>query len=178
MCPSAKELLHCSWTCALTTKCKTNFLTGTLIKKTDLTWFKGLYLCCYMTEKHRILLFSHREVLVLCSLTFPRADGSIPVLALQPVWELEKPGGYPSVIFALATAMLVIMLLFYQDRNSSIMSFRKQPSRKNIPITSLCSQRLMALNFVKQKTIRIPKPCQTEKISSPKLRIYNKETRE
>lgn len=100
------------------------------------------------------------------------------MLALQPVWEVQKPGGYPSVIFALATAMLVIMLLFYQDRNSGIMSFRKQPGKKNIPITSLCSQRLMVLNFVKQKTIQRPKPCQMEKISSAKLRIYNKETRE
>lgn len=58
------------------------------------------------------------------------------------------------------------------------MSFRKQTGEENIPITSLISQRLKALNFVKQKTIKSPKPCQMENISSSKLRIYNKETRE
>lgn len=86
--------------------------------------------------------------------------------------------GYPSVICGRAAAMLVILLLFYQDRNSSIMSFRKQSGRENNPIASLCSQRLMALNFVKQKTIKGTKPCQTKNISSSKSRIYNKETRE
>lgn len=58
------------------------------------------------------------------------------------------------------------------------MSFRKQSGKENIPITSLSSQRQMALHFVKQKTIKRPKPCQTENISSSKLRIYNKETSE
>ena len=36
----------------------------------------------------------------------------------------------------------------------------------------------MALNFVKQNTIKRPKPCQMENILSSKLRIYNKETGE
>ena len=152
-CLLAKRFLHCSWTCALTTKSKTNFLIGTSFffsfftsKGTKKTIYRGskvhIFCCCITNIEFSFISLAHMRMLVLCSLTFSCADGSIPVLDLQPVWEWEKSGGYPSVIFALATALLVIMLLFYQDKNSSVISFRKQPGRKNIPITSLCSQRL------------------------------------
>lgn len=62
--------------------------------------------------------------------------GFISALTLQPFGELEKPGGYPSVTFAPAITILVTVLLFYQDKNSSEMSLKKQTGRKNIPITS------------------------------------------
>lgn len=59
---------------------------------------------------------------------------------------------------ALATTTFVILILFYQDRNSSIMSFRKQFGKENIPVTSQSSQKLMALTFCQTKTIKTPKP--------------------
>ena len=63
--------------------------------------------------------------------------------------------GYPSVTSVLALAMLIILLLFYRDRNSSIYVFQKNSLvGENIPVTSLSSQRLMALNFVKQKAVK------------------------
>lgn len=42
----------------------------------------------------------------------------------------------------------------------------------------MCSQRTVALNFVKHKTSPRPKLCQTNKTSSASSRIYNKEIRE
>lgn len=50
-------------------------------------------------------------------------------------------------MYALATTAFAVLVLFYQDRNSSIMSFRKQSGKENVPVTSQSSQRLIALTF-------------------------------
>lgn len=59
-------------------------------------------------------------MLVLCSITFPCTAGATPALALQSLQGAGSHEGSPSVICAPATTALII-LLFYQDGNSTAM---------------------------------------------------------
>ncbi len=150
---------------------KTNFPKGTLLflhqKRINLHFHgkakeikhgsKGFYFFFPFHDKHRKLLFSLTGD--TCSVLYNLSlQNWIRSSDLQPVtFGSGKPAGLPisHLYSTLTTTPFVILMLFYENRNSRIMSFRKKKTGgENILITSLSSQRLTALHFVKQNTIR------------------------